>query len=79
MAKQTVTFTRTKETKTRIRFDANGNDKAETPVTGSLYIRKDVAGEVQTFSFDVELADPAPAAAAPAVEAAPAPAPEPAK
>jgi hypothetical protein len=49
METQTVTFTRTKETDKKVRFDAPQGGI----VTGSLYILKAEAGETQALTVTV--------------------------
>lgn len=63
--KHTVTLTKDKETKNKIRFS---NDPSE-PVSGSLYLAKELVGTVNAIKFEFVLPDVAVTAPAP-VEAA---------
>lgn len=58
--KHTVTLTKDKETKNKIRFS---NDPSEA-VSGSLYLAKELVGDVNAIKFEFVLPDVPVAAAA---------------
>jgi hypothetical protein len=49
--KHTITLTRDKETKNKIRF----SNEATEAISGSLYIAKELVGEVNAIQFSFEL------------------------
>ncbi len=54
--KHTITLTLDKETKNKFRF----SNEATEAISGSIYLPKELVGEVKAIQFTIELPEPAP-------------------